>query len=83
MGKSYFDVTEVEFLGMIIRPKQIAMDPAKLKGITEWPAPTTIKQVQSFLGFGNFYRKFIHDYSLLTRPLHELTHKGTTWDWNP
>ena len=53
--KSYFDITEVEFLGMIIHPKQIAMDPAKLKGIAEWPAPTTIKQVQSFLGFGNFY----------------------------
>ena len=78
--KSYFDVTEVEFLGMIICPKQITMDPAKLKGIADWPTPSTVKQVQSFLGFGNLYRKFIHDYLLLTCPLHELTHKGTTWD---
>ncbi|GBE79419.1 hypothetical protein SCP_0206170 [Sparassis crispa] len=55
--KCFFDVKEVEFLGMIIRENYIGMDPIKLKGIAEWPEPSTVKGVRSFLGFGNFYRK--------------------------
>ena len=54
--KCFFDVAEVEFLGLIIRPGIVAMDPTKLQGIQEWPTPTTVKGVRSFLGFGNFYR---------------------------
>jgi hypothetical protein len=57
--KCKFDVQEVEFLGLIIRPDHISMDPAKLAGIKDWPVPTTVKGVRSFLGFGNFYRRFI------------------------
>ena len=44
---------------MIIEEGQISMDPGKLNGIRDWPAPTTVKQVQGFLGFGNFYQQFI------------------------
>ena len=51
------------------------MNPSKLATITEWPLPKTIKQVQSFLGFTNFYRKFIHHYSEIALPLHSLTTK--------
>ena len=61
--KCFFDVVEVEFLGLIIRPGFIAMDPTKLQGIRDWPAPSTVKGVRSFLGFGNFYRRFISHYS--------------------
>ena len=57
------------------------MDPAKLKTILDWPAPTTVKGVRSFLGFGNFYRRFISHYSDLARPLHDLTKKDTPWRW--
>lgn len=57
------------------------MDPAKLEGITNWPAPTTVKGVQSFLGLGNFYRCFISHYSDLARPLNDLTRKDTPWRW--
>ena len=53
--KCFFDVVEVEFLGLIIRPGFVAMDPTKLQGIRDWPAPSTVKGVRSFLGFGNFY----------------------------
>jgi len=53
--KCKFDIQEVEFLGLIIKLDQLTMDPTKLAGIREWPAPTTVKGVRSFLGFGNFY----------------------------
>ncbi|GBE89916.1 Transposon Tf2-6 polyprotein [Sparassis crispa] len=71
--KCFFDVKEVEFLGMIIRENYIGMDPIKLKGIAEWPEPSTVKGVRSFLGFGNFYRKFIANFSDIAKPLTNLT----------
>lgn len=80
--KCHFDVTEVEFLGMIIRPDHVAMDPAKLDGIRDWPTPTSVKGVRSFLGFGNFYRRFISHYSDLAHPLNDLTRKDQPWIWN-
>ena len=62
LDKCVFDAEEVEYLGMVIRENQIKMERTKLEGIVNWPTPTTVKQVQSFLGFGNFYRKFIGHY---------------------
>jgi hypothetical protein len=52
------------------------MDPAKLAEITGWPTPQTVKQVQAFLGFCNFYRQFIQGFSHIAHPLFELTKKG-------
>jgi hypothetical protein len=57
------------------------MDPAKLKGISEWKTPTSVKEVCSFLGFANFYRHFIADYSTLARPLIDLAKKDTLFKW--
>jgi hypothetical protein len=48
---------------MIVEEGKNSMDPIKLGGIQDWPVPTTIKQTQSFLGFGNFYRQFITHFS--------------------
>jgi hypothetical protein len=53
--KCTFDAQEVEYLGMIVRPGCVAMDVAKTDGIRDWPIPTSVKEVQSFLGFCNFY----------------------------
>jgi hypothetical protein len=53
--KCKFDVKEVEYLGLIISENKIAMDLMKLAGICDWPAPTNVKGVRLFLGFGNFY----------------------------
>uniref|UniRef100_A0A0W0G8P4 Reverse transcriptase RNase H-like domain-containing protein n=1 Tax=Moniliophthora roreri TaxID=221103 RepID=A0A0W0G8P4_MONRR len=69
------------FLGMVITPGHISMDKTKLAGIKDWEAPKTIKGVRSFLGFANFYRKFIGKYAELARPLHELTKKDTKFEW--
>jgi hypothetical protein len=61
--KCKFNVKEVGYLGLIISENKIAMDPTKLAGIHNWPAPTNVKGVRSFLGFGNFYRRFIRHFT--------------------
>ena len=66
---------------MIIEEGQISMDPIKLTGIREWPAPTMVKQVRAFLGFGNFYQKFILHYWDLAKPLTNLTKKDRKFEW--
>jgi hypothetical protein len=79
--KCKFDVKEVEYLGLIISKNKIAMDPTKLAGIRDWPAPTNIKGVRSFLGFGNFYRRFIGHFVEIARPLNALTKKDQPFEW--
>ena len=79
--KCKFEVQEVEFLGYIIKPDNLLMDPIKKAGITEWPVPKTLKQVQSFLGFCNFYRKFVPNFSDIAKPLNTLQRKDTPWNW--
>src|SRR5258708_7157891 len=57
------------------------MDLMKVCRVTEWPTPTKVKEVQSFLGFVIFYQKFIHDFSNITCPLYALTCKTRQWVW--
>ncbi len=71
--KCEFEVLETEYLGVIISENSIRMDPVKLAGIAEWPAPTKKRELQSFLGFTNFYRKFIKNYSKVVKALTALT----------
>ena len=66
---------------MIIEEGKISMDPIKLAGIQDWPIPSMVKQVRSFLGFGNFYQKFISHYSDITKPLNDLTKKDKKFEW--
>jgi RNase H-like domain found in reverse transcriptase/Reverse transcriptase (RNA-dependent DNA polymerase) len=79
--KCKFCQTRIEYLGMIIEEGRISMDAVKLGGIRDWPIPTTLKQTRSFLGFGNFYRKFISHYSELAWPLNDLTKKDKQFEW--
>jgi hypothetical protein len=57
------------------------MDPVKVAGVTEWPTPTTKKEVQSFLGFTNFYRQFIEGFLQHMKPLFKLMKKDQRWGW--
>jgi hypothetical protein len=79
--KCEFCQTRIEYLGMIIEEKKISMDAVKLGGIRDWPVPTMLKQTRSFLGFGNFYQKFIFYYSELAQPLNNLTKKDKKFEW--
>ena len=81
LEKCLFDQAKLKFLGMIISHNAVSMDPVKVQGITDWPAPTTVKQVRGFLGFGNFYRRFIDHYAEISRPLNDLTKKDAPFDW--
>jgi hypothetical protein len=84
IDKCEFEVQETKYLGFIIEAgKGLRMDPEKVKAIAEWEAPTSVKGVRSFLGFANFYRRFIKDFSDLVRPLTELTHKDRRFVWSP
>src|SRR5258705_11668464 len=57
------------------------MDPVKVQGVTDWPQPVKVKDVQSFIGFMNFYWRFICNFSEIARPLHTLTQKSKDWSW--
>src|SRR5882757_7437046 len=80
--KCRFHQKEVDYLGVIVGKGHVKMDPVKVQGITDWPTPTNLKELRSFLGFGNYYKDFIQGYSKITRPLHDLTKKDTQWQWN-
>jgi len=59
------------------------MDPVKIASVQQWPEPMNKKEVQSFLGFTNFYRRFIKGFSEHTRPLFDLTQNDIKWNWGP
>jgi hypothetical protein len=81
--KCLFEVDRVEYLGFIISPEGIAMDQGKLTAVSEWPTPRKLRDVQSFLGFANFYRRFIQGYSKVVAPLTRLTAKDVPFIWGP
>jgi len=80
--KCEFHTNNFEYLGFIITMEGLRMDPAKITTIIEWPMPKKVRDVRSFLGFGNFYRRFIQDYSHLARLLTQQTKKGTPFIWS-
>jgi hypothetical protein len=69
--KCKFEKESIEYSGLIISHNHIAMDPAKVMGVLEWPLLANLKEVQSFFGFLNFYRHFIQGFAKITRPLHK------------
>ena len=83
--KCVWKTQEVEFLGYVIGRNGIKMSEEKVKAVLSWETPKSFTEVQSFLGFANFYRRFIQDYSQVARPLTELTKREAAqeWRWNP
>ena len=79
ISKCEFHTKKTKYLGLIIMPGGIKMDQEKVMTIASWLPPTNRKQLQRFLGFANFYRRFIKDFSGTARPLYDLTKKTTDW----
>ena len=65
----------------MIGPKGIEMQKEKVKGVLNWPALRNVKEVQKFLGFANYYRRFIKDFARIAAPLHVLVRKEQKWKW--
>ena len=65
---------------MVVRKGQVKMEQEKIKAVKEWKTPTRVKDVESFLGFANFYQQFIHNFSHTARPLNKLKSKKE-WRW--
>lgn len=83
IDKCDFEVQSVKYLGFMLEAgKGIRMDPEKVKAILEWCTPSNVKAVRAFLGFANFYRRFIRDFSDIVAPLIALTKKEQGFDWN-
>ena len=74
---------EVDFLGYVVGRDGIKPNPAKLRAITEFPAPTDLSSLRSFLGLATYYRRFIRSFSTLASPLNQLLCKGVKWQWGP
>ena len=71
----------IEYLGLVILEGKIQMDLVKVAGVTKWPVLTSRREVQSFLGFANFYCCFIESFLHHTKPLFELTKNDHKWSW--
>jgi hypothetical protein len=79
--KCLFEQKHMEFLGIILESGTIQMDPAKIQGVADWPRPKSVRDVRAFLGFTGFYRYFVPNYSIIARPLIDLTKKATPFHW--
>jgi len=79
--KCKFAKQELEYLGHIVTPQGIKPCPSKIKAIESYPVPKNVKQLRSFLGLANYYRRFIKDFAKVAHPLNQLTKKFVKFDW--
>lgn len=80
LSKCDFEQHELKFLGHIIGQEGIKVDPAKTQVVKDWPTPSSVKDIRSFLGLSNYFRKFVQGYSTLVEPLTALTRKELIWN---
>ncbi|CUA70042.1 Transposon Tf2-12 polyprotein [Rhizoctonia solani] len=81
LEKCFFFKSEVEYLGVIASGEGVRANPDKITKAVDWATPQSVKGVQEFLGFINFYRRFIKDFNKLAVPLYRLINKNVPWTW--
>ena len=74
--------TQVAFLGHVVNADGVQCDPAKTEAIRNWPVPTNLKELRSFLGLAGYYRRFIPHFAALSSPLVEMTKKTVLYHWD-
>ncbi|CAO2152943.1 unnamed protein product [Urochloa humidicola] len=80
-SKCEFWMEEVAFLGHVLSAKGVAVDPIKIKSVTEWKQPTTVTEIRSFLGLAGYYRRFIENFSKIAKPMTELLKNNVRFEW--
>lgn len=80
-SKCHFAQRQVSYLGHIVSAASVATDPTKICAIEDWPTPSCVKDLHSFLGLAGYYRKFIHHFGIICQPLHALLKKGALFIW--
>ena len=81
-SKCDFWLKEVQFLGHILSAEGVAVDPSKVKDVLDWKPPTTVHQVRSFLGLAGYYRRFILDFSKVSKSITELLKNQVKFVWS-
>jgi hypothetical protein len=81
-SKCKFWIDEVPFLGHVISPEGIMVDPGKVKDVLDWKPPTSVTQVRNFLGLAGYYRMFIPNFSKISKPITKILKKGTKYVWS-
>jgi hypothetical protein len=82
LSKCFFFQQTVEFLGHVFAKDGVRMEDSKIRSVLDWPTPSNVSDLQSFLGFVNYYRKFIAKYSDIALPLVALLKKDAKWEWS-
>ena len=80
-SKCEFWLKQVGFLRHVLSAEGIAVDPSKVKDVLDWLPPTTVSQIQSFLGLAGYYRRFIEGFSKIAKPVKELLKKDKKFEW--
>jgi hypothetical protein len=83
LSKCAFAQRQVSYLGYVISEKGVSTDPGKVSAISQWPTPTSEKELRSFLGLAGYYRKFVKGFGIISKPLTDLLKKNTLFIWTP
>jgi hypothetical protein len=82
LSKCSFAQIKLQYLGHVISKDGVATDPSKIEAVQSWPSPKTAKEVRSFLGLAGYYRKFVKNFGIMSRPLTNLLKKGQVFTWH-
>jgi hypothetical protein len=81
LSKCTFAQREIHYLDHIISEKGVGTDPSKVSAISNWPIPANVKELRSFLGLAGYYKKFVRNFGIISKPLTELLKKNTIFLW--